>query len=451
VDPLLEQVDQTVAARRLFRHRQKLLVAVSGGVDSMVLLRLLHELSRKYRWQLTVAHLNHGLRGRSSDADERLVVRTAKQLGCAAVTERVDVKQFARERKLSLEMAARGLRHEFLARTAARLKIGAIALAHHADDQVELFFLRLFRGSGGEGQAGMKWRGVSPADSKIELIRPLLTAKKTALLEFAVRNKVHFREDASNASLDIRRNRIRHELLPLLRRSYQPALDEIILRLGGIVGAEAEFVSQCAEAWLKEGTGFEQLPVAVQRRCLHLQLTRAGIAGGFELIEKLRVVADEPISVARDLAVARDAAGRLRLHRAEIQSGSPVSLSIKLVGNAGTIRFSGMEISWRIVRQRSSGIPMRQEQCEVFDANEVGREIILRHWLPGDRFQPIGMSKPVKLQDLFTNQKIPRERRRQLVVATTASGELFWVEGLRLSERFKLLQRTVSRLKWCWK
>src|SRR6185312_8210942 len=133
-----------------------------------VLLQVLHALSKKNRWRITVAHLNHQLRGRSSDADERLVIRVAKKMGVAVVASRTDVKKLAQTGKLSLEMAARKARHEFLAQTAARLNISHIALAHHADDQVELFFLRLFRGAGSEGLAGMKWRGPSPADRRIQ-------------------------------------------------------------------------------------------------------------------------------------------------------------------------------------------------------------------------------------------------------------------------------------------
>jgi tRNA(Ile)-lysidine synthase len=155
VNDLPAQLDQTIRERGLFRRGQKILVAVSGGVDSMVLLHALNALAKRNQWQLTIAHLNHQLRGRSSDADERLVTRTAKSFGLPVVAARVDVKKLARTGKLSIEMAARKARHEFLAQTAARLKISHIALAHHADDQVELFFLRLFRGAGSEGLAGM--------------------------------------------------------------------------------------------------------------------------------------------------------------------------------------------------------------------------------------------------------------------------------------------------------
>ena len=125
-----------------------------------------------------------------------------------------------------------------------------VALAHHADDQVELFFLRLLRGAGGEGLAGMKWRSPSPVDGKITLVRPLLDATKAELREFARENKIRFREDATNARLDLPRNRVRNELLPLLRRRYQPALTRTILRLMEIVGAEAEVVGEMARQWL---------------------------------------------------------------------------------------------------------------------------------------------------------------------------------------------------------
>ncbi len=248
----------------------------------MVLLRVLHSLAARNRWQISVAHFNHQLRGRASDADERLVRKTAADLKLPVVVGSVNVKAFAAKSKLSLEMAARKLRHEFLARVAREQKIKTIALAHHADDQVELFFLRLLRGAGGEGLAGMKWRSPSPADKTISLVRPLLGFSKDELLEFARENKIRFRDDATNFSSDFLRNRIRNELLPLLRKNYQPGLDKAILRLMEIVGAEAEFVGEEARQWLKQQkVNFEKLPVAIQRRILQSQLVGSRRCTGF--------------------------------------------------------------------------------------------------------------------------------------------------------------------------
>src|ERR1039458_7290140 len=190
----------------------------------MVLLHLLHGLAPRHGWQLVAAHLNHQLRGRSSDADERLVGRTAQKLKVPLLVGRAAVRELACAGKLSLEMAARELRHGFLAGTARRRHIRTVALAHHADDQLELFFLRLLRGSGGEGLAGVKWRGGPGRDQP-----------KAALVRYAAEHGIRHREDKSNAVLDFQRNRIRHELLPLLRRKYQPALDKTISRVMEIV------------------------------------------------------------------------------------------------------------------------------------------------------------------------------------------------------------------------
>jgi len=480
VNGLLEQLDQNIRARELFRRGQKILVAVSGGVDSMVLLHALNELAGKNRWRLTVAHLNHQLRGRSSDADERLVVRMAKALRLPVVTSRVEVKKLARVGKLSLEMAARKARHEFLAQTAARLKISQIALAHHADDQVELFFLRLFRGAGSEGLAGMKWRGPSPANRAIQLVRPLLEETKESLREYAMRKKIRFREDASNTSMDIQRNRIRQELLPLLKRKYQSALPRTVLRLMEILRAESELVSGMAEKWVASLDGvsskvfdshgrdaratkenFTRLPVAVQRRCIQVQLLRQGIPTDFGLVERLRKPparsftimphsTDETGAILPSVTVRCDSQGRVHLEENPALGAKTDRVQVPLTGKSGEILFAGKRIRWKILLQKLFRLPRPQPGRESFDADKVGGRIVLRHWRAGDRFQPIGMSRGVKLQDLFTNQKIPRARRHDLIVATTAENEVFWVEGLRIGERFKLTPQTTRQMIWGW-
>src|ERR1044071_5851301 len=165
---LHQRVRRQISRRSMLRRGQRLLVAVSGGADSVVLLHVLSHLALQQKWRLIVGHLNHGLRGRSSDADERLVRKTARALKLPIVVGKAEVRRLGEERGLSVEMAGRKARHDFFAKTARRLKIPTVALAHHADDQLELFFLRVLRGTGTQGIAGMRWANPSPADSRVQ-------------------------------------------------------------------------------------------------------------------------------------------------------------------------------------------------------------------------------------------------------------------------------------------
>jgi len=348
-------------------------------------------------------------------------------------------------------MAARELRHKFFARTAKRLKIRTVALAHHADDQVELFFLRLLRGAGGEGMAGMKWRNSSPADPKLFLVRPLLDVGKTELESFARENKIPFREDATNASRDILRNRIRHELLPLLRRRYQPSLNRTVPRLMELAGDDAELVDAAAQHWLaKPRPAFGQLAVALQRQVLRRQLHRLGIESDFDLVESLRCSPGKPVMVRPGVNVICDESGRVSIRPIPSNSFKPAQLAVHLGGKSGAVEFGGVRFRWRLMAKRGNKLPPAEPGREIFDADKVGRKIILRYWRAGDRFQPIGMKSPVKLQDWFTNRKISRERRRELILATTRTGEVFWAEGERIGESCKVTTQTRRQLVWRW-
>ena len=475
------------AARRLIKPGETVLVAVSGGVDSMVLLDVLSREAKEFGWQLHVAHLNHQLRGRSSDGDEELVHKTAKRLRLPVSIERIAVGEVARTRKVSIEMAAREVRHEFLGRTARAHGIGTICLAHHRDDQVELFFLRLLRGSSPEGLAGMDEIGRSPADRRLRIVRPLLRYRKDELVEYATAQGVKFREDRTNRSVDILRNRVRHELIPLIEKGYQPGIRAIIERLMDLLREESrviESVLHVAEEARKDpkksksgGSEATHPPalgsygatsppplrssgaasvggVALERRRIQRELIELGIQPSFQLVEELRLKGRSGLpdsSSGKRQEVVRNA-GKFTV-RDEASPSFNGAEEVLSVGKAGRAKFAGVEIGWAITGLRGKATSSVKSTVgrELFDAEKVGDSIVLRHWRPGDRFQPIGMSGQVKLQDLFINQKIPRADRHKLLIAATAAGEIVWVEGLRISERFKLDKGSHRRLKWTWR
>jgi tRNA(Ile)-lysidine synthase len=447
---LPRQVEAVIRARNLFREGQKILVAVSGGLDSMALLELLHRLAPAHRWQLTVAHFNHQLRGPASQADEKRVRRQARALGWPVVVGRAAVKTMARRRGWSVEMAARHLRHAFLARAARQRGIAAVATAHHADDQVELFFLRVLRGAGSAGLAGMKWIS-SPLDPGIALVRPLLGLSKSDLAQFARAQGVPFSEDASNASLDILRNRVRHELLPLLRARYQPALARCVLRAMALARAEADLVSDLASRWLarRRRQPLALLPVAVQRQVIQEQLYKLEQPVDFELVESLRTRPNHPLPARPGHCLILAANGLVRLQKVEKTGFQAASLRLNLNRRRHTANFGRVKVSWDLADTTGMNCA-RRPNLECFDADKVGPHICLRHWQPGDRFHPIGATAPAKLQDIFTNLKVPRSERRRRVVAATRQGEIFWVEGLRIAEGFKLDKSTLRRLNWGW-
>lgn len=436
----------------LFSRGETILVGVSGGLDSTVLLQVLFDLSQTWDWQLVVGHFNHQLRGRNSDGDESFVRRRAAELGLRCRVGRADVRRLAAHRRWSIEMAARHSRHAFFARTARAVGASRVALAHHGDDQIELFFLRLLRGSSLDGLCGMKLVSPSPADHRTSLVRPFLEFSRGDLEAFAENRHLRYRRDATNQDTRHERNRVRHELLPFLRDRFQAGVDENIRRTLVLLRSEAEVVSRTLEVALKLPRPFADLETALQRRWLLRQCLTLGLEADFALIEQLRLQPDHPVSIGPSQVAWRTAAGQVQREHTRLPRFRPDRVEIQMRSDQGEVEFGGLDIRWRVIPWQGwpGGAPQRSAGLERFDAAKVGRKIQLRHWQPGDRFQPIGMKAEVKLQDLFVNQKVPRRERMRVVLGETGKGEIFWVHGFRIGERFRIENGTEVSLEWSW-
>ena len=409
-----------------------LVLAVSGGIDSMVLLHALARLAAKARWTLHATHCHHGLRGSEADLDAALVEKACSKLGVPLVSGRIEVRGSARTSGESLEMTARRLRHRFFAETAHSLGIHHVLLAHHADDQAEWFLLKLLRGAGSDGFAGMRACGVSPSDPRLLLLRPFLCFTRAEIVAFARKHQVPFREDISNKDPGIPRNRVRYRLLPYLKKNYTPALPRILNRISEIAAAESDFLRDEAIKWRRRNGArpYSALPLALQRTVLRQELWELGQDVDFETLERIRLR-----RMTLPIIQAAERAPRSTTLRSRTKSQKPVHLQID---HDGSIVLPEGLLSWEI---RSSPLPF-DSGTEQLDADTLGPKVTLRTRQAGDIFRSLGMSQAARLQNIFINQKVPVLERSKRWILATLQGSIAWVEGLPPGDEFKITPAT---------
>ena len=444
---LIEKIEAEAAS--LFPKHCHILVAVSGGVDSMVLLHCLNSLSKdkEYKWKVSVAHFNHMLRGTESNKDQVLVSNYAEKLKVKAVPG--EWKQNTKLiKELGMEMAAREARYQFLDKTSKKLRCKHIATAHHSDDQVETFLWRLMRGAGGKGLGGSQPSSSLITDNTITLARPLLNFSKKELLQYARNNSIPFRDDHTNSNTEYLRNKIRKNLIPYLKRNYRTNIETSILQSQHLVSAEADYSSQSAIDWLEADTRdpFTSLHRAVKRWIVWHHLIHFNIEPQYSLIESLINSLGKPICVGEERRATLGPEGILCLKKLDQLCFNKLQTLIQPKSRWTTHDFGKIRIKCKVAAQNK----FNRLNGEIFDAHSLGKHILLRYWQPGDRFHPIGCKHDSKLQDLFTNAKIGAAEKRSSIVACTAGGSPFWVQGLRIGELAKTTNKTTKFLHWKW-
>jgi tRNA(Ile)-lysidine synthase len=346
-----------------------------------------------------------------------------------------------------LEMAARGSRYEFLGKAAIKHRCKFIATAHHADDQAETFLWRMMRGSGGEGLGGM--RPLSPLTKKTEirLARPLISVNRSSIKEYADDNAVPFREDSSNSNPKFLRNKIRRKLIPYLKINFSSEIQTSICQSQNLVSTDSDYVKQSAREWIDSDkrTPFSILHVAVQRWAIWHQLIELGVEPQFILIESLRTSPDQIVSLNPTERIGCDRNGIIHLQPIKPLTFCKNQKAINIGTQWTRHEFSNLSVSCRITQKKPSGF-----DGELFDADKLSKKIILRHWKPGDRFQPIGSQFGSKLQDIYTNSKVGAAEKRTRILACNDSGIPFWVQGLRIGEMAKTTPNTKRYLSWKW-
>lgn len=442
------------------------LVGVSGGVDSVVLLHLLFWLRTRLGIELHVAHLNHQFRGAEAERDAEFVATLAKRLNLPVTIASRDVPALIREKKLSPQDAGRQVRYEFFHEVAERVQARKIATAHHADDQAETVLIGLLRGVGVHGLGGIQ----PVLDGKI--IRPLLSSSREQIEAFACEEGLEYVEDSSNRSRKYLRNRVRLDLLPALRQHGSSAIVKRLTSYAEIFQEDAFFIDKIVKqqytlichqensAVVFTLDAFSQQPATIQRglvsQAFH-QLTGAGYALRTDHVRAVvtlftasasgkRLALPQGVSAvrmseARACLLVKDTDVRER-HVDSLADSSSVEIPVP-----GMIAWNGWEVRIKIVEVTQPELFMREHNDEAalfsqaFDSKAVSLPLALRFRLPGDRFQPLGLSGKTRVKKFFIDRKVPRDKRNTIPIVIDKQG-ILWIVGYSIDERAKVRSDT---------
>jgi len=445
-----------VRQQQLFVPGQHVLVAVSGGPDSVALLSLLHRLARPWRLTLTAVHCNYGLRGAESDGDESFVRDFCRERQLSLVIHRPILVK--RRHRSSLQAGARDARYDFMKRLAHEVGADQIAVGHTANDQAETVLMWLLRGAGMAGLAGM------PYAREDGIIRPLLAATREEVLAYLNREGLTYRRDSSNEKPLYHRNRIRKELLPVIT-GLAPAAVRVLQRQADLLREDEQYLTGITNKLVSalvshdsrgvqrvDRQAFVELPVALQRRLVRAVLRtydEVGRASSVRVVESVRRVSLKGRSGARlslkQALVILDQ-GSVRFsptiekdhgHETDSWQGKREALPFPVPSTVYWAR-TNQQIQVQLMTRRAAEEMDRapSQGLALFDADRFSEPLSVRAWQAGDRFSPHGMKgKSKKLQDFFTDRKVARHERGKVPLLVAPEG-ILWVVGMRQDERF---------------
>ena len=483
------KVKYLIQQHSLILPGQVVVVGVSGGADSVCLLSILAKWQDELGMELHIAHLNHQLRGAESEADARYVSSLADRLGIPVIVGRRDVAAYKAERGCSMEEAARELRYDFLTQVAIDTGASRVAVGHTRDDQVETVLMHILRGTGTSGLRGLEpcspvpfYRSKSMAkELRLLVIRPLLEITRDETMKYCREHQLEPRMDSSNLSLSFFRNRIRLELLPLLRK-YNPRVDETLLRMSGIAGDDACFVEQQAsQLWHRVARQKDNviyldkkktsaLPVALQRQLVRLAVHR--VLGDTRDIEAIHIEAIRDLlikPVGKRISLPHGLICCAEYDEVLLALSLPSPCSFPPLQGESPLRVPGETIlgGWRVI---ASVVERQTEQTEYFtrdsrlpgspgaedrlhdalsahlDLHRAGTELFVRRRQQGDRFQPLGMDMTKELKHFMVDARIPLSWRDYIPLVCSTE-QILWVVGWRIDDRVKVTESTRSIIR----
>ncbi|MFQ5465469.1 MAG: tRNA lysidine(34) synthetase TilS, partial [Thermodesulfobacteriota bacterium] len=454
---MLEKVAKTIEQFGMIGDGQAVLVAVSGGVDSVVMLHALGKLSGRFSSRLMVCHLNHGLRGAEADRDYGFVKKLAASMSLKFVGGRLKPGELKGLKGFSVQEAARVKRYQFLEDSASKYGADVIALGHTLDDQAETVFMRFIKGSGLSGLSG-----IPPVRGPF--IRPLIEVTRAEVEDYAKRQGLGFVEDSSNRDPRYLRNDIRLNLIPFVEKRYNPRFKETVARFASVISIDDEYLWRQANGVLPEVV-IERTPgsLTLDRTLLtslhDSMLTRVFLLAVEILKEKsdlysyhiasfLKIIKgprpNASIVLPDGLSVVREY-DRVVLSTVERREAGPFDYPLRIPGTT-RVPEAGALVRTAIVESAPETLPDRG-LVVYFDLAGLPRPLRVRSFAPGDRMAPLGMKgRHKKVKEIFIENKVPKSRRPATPILT-AGEEVIWVAGLRRTEHYKVGRSTAKALK----
>ncbi len=431
-----------------FLSDKKLLVAISGGIDSVVLTHLL----KKLKYDITLAHCNFGLRGKESNQDEEFIIKLGEQLEIPAFTIKFDTEEYATSKGLSTQMAARELRYEWFQKLATENKLDYIITAHHKDDVIETFLINLTRGTGLDGLTGIP-------EINGNIVRPFLPFQRQEILIYATKKKLEWREDSTNSSIKYFRNKIRHKIVPVLKELNPNLLDTFYNTLENLKGSQQLIKDRILDV--------EQQVAKQVKNEVHFNIEQLKNLGNtkiylYELLQQYHFTEWNDVEALLDAQTGKhvvSSSHKLLKNRdvlilSEIVTETPIA---EFTINENTteitipvkLTFEKVHIPITSTNNNSNAfdeIIFDNSNTISIDLNTISFPLIIRKWQKGDYFYPIGLNGKKKLSKYFKDEKLSiNEKENSWLLC--ANNEIVWVIGRRLDNRFKITKNTSSILK----